>query len=183
MLFQRLGMAIGLRPIHFLSKCGAALCSIIIIMMVLSTMVDTFCRYCFNMPISGVIESNEVLFPVLVFFGLAYTQFKKGHIRVTFLLDHLGSVGKRRLEVLSLLLSALVAGAMGYRTWIAAMYSYGIQEEYWAVISNWTLYVWPAKIAVSVGLWMLVLQCLADLIETIRATGDEHSGDKENAHV
>lgn len=171
------------RLIRFISKCGAIVCSVIITIMVVITMVDTVCRYLLNSPIHGAIELNEVMFPAFVFLGLAYTQLDKGHIRVTFLLDHLGSSGRRSLELLAWLSSAFVAGTFGYRTWIAAMYSYAIQEEYWSVIKGMTLYVWPAKMAVSIGLWMLVLQCLADAIETFHTPNPGHGADKEISHV
>ncbi len=133
--------------------------------MVVTTMIDTFCRYVFNMPIPGVIEFNETMFPALVFLGLAYTQKEKGHILVTALLERLSSSTQRHLNYLALILATVVAAVIGVKTWEAAMYSHMIQEEYWAPIETFTLYIWPVRFAISLGFWVLALQCLADIAE------------------
>lgn len=165
----------ALSAARFLVKCGVVVCSSIIVIMVITTMLDTFCRAFLNNPIPGVIEFNETAFPILIFIGLAYTQREKGHIRVTFLLNRLSKKNQRNLDIFGLSVCTVVAGTLGYKTWQSAMYSISIKEEYWAVIENTTLYVWPTKMAVSIGLWMLVVQCLIDIIELVVKEDSEYS--------
>lgn len=152
-------------PSKILCNITVILCSCIVAVMVVTTIIDTFCRYVFNMPIPGVIEFNETMFPALVFLGLAYTQKEKGHIRVTALLERLGTSAQRNLNYLALILAIVVAVVIGVKTWEAAMYSHMIQEEYWAPIETFTLYIWPVRFAVSLGFWILAFQCLVDIAE------------------
>jgi len=60
----------------------------ILVMMMLLITVDVVLRYAFNRPIKGSYELIEFMLVMLVFFGLAYTQTKKGHISIDLLTSH-----------------------------------------------------------------------------------------------
>jgi TRAP-type C4-dicarboxylate transport system permease small subunit len=55
---------------------------VVMVSMMLLVAAEVFLRYFFNSPILGTTEIIEFMMVVLVFFGLAYTQTRKGHIGV-----------------------------------------------------------------------------------------------------
>jgi tripartite ATP-independent transporter DctM subunit len=72
---------------RFLDQIGRA----ILALMVLLITTDVILRYFFNRPIKGSYELIEFMMVTLVFFGLAFTQTKKGHISITLLTVKLSS--------------------------------------------------------------------------------------------
>ena len=62
---------------------------IVLAMMVLLITTDVFLRYFLNSPIKGSYELVEFMMVILVFFGLGYTQTKKGHISINLLTSKL----------------------------------------------------------------------------------------------
>jgi len=145
-----------------LTRIGGMIGLIIIAFMVLATMADVTMRYFFHRPIAGVIEYCGILLPVTVFLGLAATQQASGHIGVTLFLHRLSPQGRAIQEIINLLLCLAFALALASQTWKGAMYAYAIKEYRYGVIGQ-DIPVWWAKIAMSIGFWMLSLQYLLDI--------------------
>lgn len=59
----------------------------IIVMMMLFITVDVFLRYFFNSPLLGSYEITQFMLTLVVFFGLAHTQKRKGHLFIDLFLD------------------------------------------------------------------------------------------------
>lgn len=148
--------------ISFISRSGGTIGLLLIAFMVLSTMADVTMRYFFNRPLAGVIEYCGILLPVLVFLGLAATQQVSGHIGVTLFLNKYPPRGRAVQQTVNLFICLGFAIVLGIESWEGAMYSYSIKEYRHGVIGQ-DITIWWAKIAMSVGFWMLCLQYVIDI--------------------
>lgn len=150
-----------------LSRVGLVVSLAVLVVMLAGTAYDVFSRFVFDKPIVGVIEFSGSYLPAFTFLGLAMTQRLKGNINVTFGLELLSPRRRKVAEFLGILLSLLFAAAMAWQSSSGALHSFGLREYHWGVLaSGFTLWIWPAKVAVAVGLWML---CLEYVVEILRA--------------
>jgi TRAP-type C4-dicarboxylate transport system permease small subunit len=121
-------------------------------------------RKLFNQPVTGTLEITEAALVLIIFLGLAYTQRRRGHIRVTLVTRHLPQSARDLLYILVMLIGA---GLTAWYTWAAYTYairSYNINEMEWGVL---IFHVWPIKAAISVGWALLSVQFLLDAIRHI----------------
>ncbi|MBW1911806.1 MAG: TRAP transporter large permease subunit [Deltaproteobacteria bacterium] len=86
--------------------------SILVVMMLL-TVVDVFGRYFLNRPVLGAYELTQFMVVIVVFFGMAYTAMKRGHVSLDLLLEKFPNRVRGFIEtitnILSLSLFALIA--------------------------------------------------------------------------
>jgi TRAP-type C4-dicarboxylate transport system permease small subunit len=148
------------------SRAGVVVSVVVLVVMLAATGYDVFSRFLFDKPIAGVIEFGGAYLPAFTFLGLAMTQRLKGHIHVTFGLGLLSPRRRKVFELLGLLLSLLFVATMGWQSSSGALHAYRLGEYHWGVVGI-TILIWPAKVAVAVGLWMLCLEYAVDLLRTI----------------
>jgi len=151
-----------------LSRAGLMISMAVLLIMLGGTAYDVASRYLFNKPIVGVIEFSGAYLPAFTFLGLAMTQRLKGNINVTFGLQLMSPWRRKLAEFLGILLSLLFAGAIAWQSSAGALFSFEMQEYHWGVVGlGLTIWIWPAKVAVAVGLWMLCLEYVSELLRML----------------
>ena len=148
------------RTFAWLSKKAATLGGVLILVMMLAIVVDVSGRYLFNSPLLGGIELNRTLLVVVVFFGLAYTQLEDGHIRMDLLMVRVSPRLKLILEIFSLVIALSVYVYITYTTIPVTIRSI-LRGEYETGLIPFPM--WPARLFMSIGLFILTLQLVADL--------------------
>ncbi|MCB1741412.1 MAG: TRAP transporter small permease subunit [Gammaproteobacteria bacterium] len=118
-------------------------------------------RKLFNQPIQGSFEITEASLVLLVFLSLAYTQARRGHIRVTLLTRHLPMGVQHWLYVAMLGIAALFFAWCAYASFGYALQSYQVGEEEWGLVR---FPLWPVKVAIFVGVLLTAIQYLLDAI-------------------
>jgi len=118
-------------------------------------------RKLFNSPVPGSFEITEAALVLIIFFSLAYTQRKRGHIRVTLVTRRLPEGVRHFLFILAMLVGACLMAWFAYAAYTYADRSYQIQEKEWGVI---TFSVWPIKAAIAIGFALFSLQFLLDAL-------------------
>jgi TRAP-type transport system small permease protein len=121
-------------------------------------------RKLFNEPISGSLEITEAGLVLIIFLSMAYTQRKRGHIRVTLLTRHLPLNVRHALYIFILLVGAMLTAWYAYSAFTYAVRSHKIGEMEWGVI---TFVVWPIKSAIALGCGLFSLQFLLDAIRHV----------------
>jgi tripartite ATP-independent transporter DctM subunit len=86
---------------RWINNLGAA----VVFFMVLLTLSDVIMRYVFNSPILGAKEITEVLLITAVFFTIAHTYNKKGHVSVDVVTGKLGSKSSVILDFITTVLA------------------------------------------------------------------------------
>jgi C4-dicarboxylate transporter DctM subunit len=103
-----------------LNRLGA---SSSLIMVVLVT-AHVLSRDLFSRPLVGVVELEELMLVILVFLGMPYTQFKRGHIGVDFLVSRMAKRKQNILSCATSLLSLILFLAIAWQ-------SVSLSRVYW----------------------------------------------------
>ena len=118
-------------------------------------------RRFFNAPITGTLEITEVLMVFAILLPMAYTQMRRGHIRVTLITGMFPSRIRKYFFVFSLVVGCIFAAWATYASFNFFLRSYNINEHAWGSIR---IPIYPAKGAVALGMFLLSVQYFLDAI-------------------
>jgi TRAP-type C4-dicarboxylate transport system permease small subunit len=129
--------------------------------MMLLTTADAAGRYLLNRPILVAYElTTNYLMVVVVFLALPYAYRQGANIRVTFLVDRLGRRARLVVDHLVQLVSIVYGAALVYATFQQTRYVFRTGTTF-ATLDY--LPLWPAHLAVCVGLLVMSVMMLIDL--------------------
>jgi len=100
--------------IHFISCLIAGL-------MPLPIFVDVTLRFFFNRPMRGILEVEEFMLVLLVFFAIAYIQKNKQHIIIDVFVSRLSKESQLIIDTFNYLLSFILITMMSYQTILYAL--------------------------------------------------------------
>lgn len=123
--------------------------------------INAVSRKVLNAPIPGTTEATEALMPLLVMLPMAFTQFRRGHVRMTMVTEQLPDAVARSLQVVTLSIGALFMAWLTYASWTYAMQAYEVGETVWGVVR---FPIWPTKFCISIGAALLSFQYVLDVI-------------------
>ena len=149
----------------------ATVAVVLVFVMMLSITADVCLRFFANTPILGAVELNRMLLVLVIFFTLGYCQLRKQHINVELVLTLMPQRRKLLIETLEILLAFVVVGFFTYGSFLTACKS-TVEREYAMGVVSFP--IWPGRIAIAVGLFMLSMQYLADVITGFRSYLDGH---------
>lgn len=140
---------------------------------VLISAYEVVMRYAFAMPSTWIHETTTTLCAVAFALGGAWCMVRREHIRITFLSDRCGPLGRRVVEVLSLALGLFYLGGLAY----------GVGADAWGSLwrfdfqGRWTPELtpgppnWPlptiVKVALVIGTVLFALVCLMQLVRAL----------------
>ena len=121
----------------------------------------------FDWPVPGALEITESTMVLIVFGALAFTQEKRGHIRVEILHGYVSP----RLQALMDLVTHLVALAFFV---LLAWYSFGELSYSWEIgestMGTVRFPLYPARLLLSAGTVLLIAQLALDVVADARRT-------------
>ncbi|MEE8436324.1 MAG: TRAP transporter small permease [bacterium] len=123
------------RVTTWLARAAAAALAV----MMLLTFFDVIGRRVFNNPIVGTVEVTELLMGLLIFLGIGYTTFHRGHIRVDVVITYLPRRVQAVLEVIALAISIAFSAAMSRQLWLKAADTFQVGD----LTQIWGIPVWP----------------------------------------
>jgi len=138
----------------------ASISVVIIFIMMVSISADVALRFLADSPIVGVVELNRTLLVVVVFFTIGYAQVRKQHINVEFIINKLSRRRKTLIMVLNTTLALVVIALITYGA-IKTAYISTAEGEYEVGLLNYP--IWPGRIAMAVGLFVLCFQYISDI--------------------
>lgn len=109
-------------------------------------------------------EIAILLMVAMIFLGFAGAQADRANYSVELVT---GMMPPRSRAALAVLTTALACAAIALLAWYStrrAMVSFGQGEATYGVIA---FPVWPSRIVIAVGLWVLALQLFADVLATL----------------
>ncbi len=113
-----------------------------------------------GLPVPGTLEVTESTMVLIVFGALAYTQSRRGHIRVELLYNHVGPRAKSCMEAATHSLALVYFGLLGWQGFNELLYSWELREATMGAI-RFPLY--PARFLLFAGTVLLLLQLAVDL--------------------
>ena len=137
----------------------------LILVMVLVSAGNATVRYVFDRSSNAWLEIQWYLFSAVFLFGAGYTLLHNQHVRIDVITSHLSKRARAWIDILGTLFFLLpMAIAIMWLSWPVFLESYRIHEE----SSNaGGLIVWPARLMVPIGFFLLILQGLSELIKRI----------------
>jgi TRAP-type C4-dicarboxylate transport system permease small subunit len=147
-----------------ISRAGAAVGALLIVVVLAVTTVGVFSRYVLARPILGVDEGTGFLVVAIVMLGAAEALRRGDHIRIDLLLDVAGPRLRRMLELWSYAAVLLFAVLLFRTAWhtVTFSHSFGAYSDGYLALP-----LWIPQSALPVGAVLLGLQALAGLIRQL----------------
>lgn len=125
---------------------------------------STVARAVFGTPVNWALEMTQFLLSAYYLLGGAYAFQHGAHVRMDLFYDRLPLRGRAALDAITLLaviffLVVLLWGGLS-STQYAIQYG---QKNY----SAWSPVLWPVKVAMSLGIFLMLLQVIAQLFRDI----------------
>lgn len=146
--------------IHKLAYWVCAVGMFMAIPLMLITTADVISRSFFNKPIPGVLEMSEYMLSVIILLGAAYTQQVKGHVWVDFFTVKFSKRTQMVFQVITDVATLFIVSIV-----VCMGFSGAIEEK--AVSDMLRIPQWPFKMLVSVGGFLLWLEFVLDLIDSV----------------
>ena len=138
---------------------GVSAC-VLIMLLVTANVVSRF----LVKAIPGTLEMTQSLMVVTVAMLLAYTQARRGHVNIEFVVDRLPSGLQRALYIISLVLVLGFTVLLAWQGWNMGLVALDVKDA-----SSSPPYVpnYPAKLIFAIGLSLFCLQILMDIWQRI----------------
>ena len=122
-------------------------------------------RYAFNMSSNAWLEIQWYLFSAVFLFCAGYALLHNQHVRIDVLTSHLSKRARAWIDLLGTLLFLLpMAIAIMWMSWPVFVQAFEMHE----VSTNaGGLIIWPARLMVPVGFFLLSLQGISELIKRV----------------
>ena len=133
----------------------------LIIVIMLLTVVGVVARYFFNWPIPGEVDITEILMAGIVFLGLAFTLRVGGHVRVEFIINMFKGRNYHLIEFCTLLLALFLFVVIFISSFQFTLNSWVVGD----VTPELLLPVWPAKLCVTIGTFLICLRLIIRLVQ------------------
>lgn len=156
--------------VHGLTQALAFLAVFCIVAMLIAIVADVTRRTLAGESVPGVVELGEVAMVVIVFLGLGFAERRGAHVAMTLVVRKLAPRTAAIVNGLGLLLVVAVVGWMVWVTADRALESFAVQEYRFGLVR---VPVWPARIAIAVGLAVYFLELVFRLIDDVRAARGE----------
>lgn len=152
-------MALIGRLITRLTNLASSLGAACILLSIGHVTLDVTMRVIFGMPLSGTVLFVSVYYMVAIaFLAIAAVERHDAHISVEVVTSLLPRRPAAALQGLSLLLTAVVAGALALRTWQEAMVKFRVGA--FTMEAGDRIYTWPSYFILPVGFGLMLLVAL-----------------------
>jgi TRAP-type C4-dicarboxylate transport system permease small subunit len=147
-----------------ISTVAADLSAVGILLLMVATIVDVGLRIAGPWGVPGIVEYSEVVLVAIVFLGMGSAQRLGQHVATTVFTDRLPDRWERVCRVSSLALGLMLIGAMTYWSVVRAIGSVGVGEARFGVMH---VPIWPARIALALGLVLLSVEMARSLLRVL----------------
>lgn len=152
------------RIVDTINEWAGKAVGMLFIPLILIMTLEVVLRYFFNMPTIWVWDVSIQLMAAIATLGAGYTLLKKGHVIVDVLVDHFGPRTRARINLLTYLVFFISFCSLLYISAIKAKTSVITKELYTSI---WQPPLYPLRVAVVIGLLLLLLQGIANYIRDI----------------
>ncbi len=122
-------------------------------------------RYTFNFSSNAFLEIQWYLFSAIFLLGAGYTLLRNEHVRIDLIAGRLSRRGQAWIDIFGIIFFLLpMAVAIMYMSWPIFLLALHSNEQ----SSNaGGLTVWPVRLLVPIGFFLLVLQGISELIKRV----------------
>lgn len=155
------------RGIDRLNERVGWICDYLLISACLISAGNAFMRYAFSYSSNAYLEIQWYLFGAVVMLGASYTLKQNEHVRVDVVYGQLSDRGRLLVDLGGFIVFLLpVCLVMLYLSWPFFTRSYLSGE---VSMNAGGLILWPIKLALPLGFFLLLLQTLSEMIKRVAA--------------
>lgn len=150
-----------LNAVDAISKWSGYVTMFLVLVLALFMAIEAVARYVFNAPTLWATESTGLVFGIYIFLAGAYVLLVGGHVNMDAISSRLPLRRRAILAVLTSIFFFMFCGILlwkGIPTAIKAIVLYEHSQ------SAWGAPYWPARMAIPLGAFLILLQGLAKLI-------------------
>ena len=143
-------------------RIGKSIIWLILAMTIICT-VNALVRYAINYSSNSLLEIQWYIFSGVFLLGAGYTLMKNEHVRIDLVLNQFSKRGQAWIDIFGIVFFLMpMAIAIMWMSWPIFLLALSNNEH----SSNaGGLVVWPARLLVPVGFFLLVLQGISELIK------------------
>ncbi len=153
------------KQLEMISKYEGEWSSYLIYPLLFVVVYEVFMRYVFNAPTTWGFEATTFLYGLHYMFGLAYTDFHDGHVKVDVFTLYMPKKVQTILKIGTNLLFFMPV--MVCLTIWSFLFAYSSTKGLEVNPTSWAPPIWPLKILMAVCFFFLLLQGIANLINDI----------------
>lgn len=131
---------------------------------------EVFVRYVLNKPTSWSLEVAELMQVTLAYIVASYVLKEGGHVSMTVVIDRFAGKVRNWLLMVSSIISALACAPVIYLSWVTFQVSSSTGERSF----NTQIPVYPFKLLVCIGFFLLAIQFLAGAYRCYRLACGSH---------
>lgn len=151
-----------------ISEWSGRIVSVAVPVLIVTICYDVLRRYLFNSPTVWSFELSYMLGTAIIALGLPYVHYHSSHVRVDVVYSRLSARGKLILDIVLTIalffpLAVIWTRIFGANTWqsfVTGEISYD---------SMWYPHLWPFKLVVTIGFFLLLIQGAATFMRDILA--------------
>jgi TRAP-type mannitol/chloroaromatic compound transport system permease small subunit len=154
-----------LSMVDWISKWAGKATSWFTIIVVFIVIYEIVMRYIFHRPTIWASEAMIYLCAILYVIGGAWTLLEKRHVKIDFVYNRFSPRKRAVLDVFTFFFFALYMGMM---LWATSKYAWESIQLGEGSGSPWNPPVYPLKIALAAGVFLILLQGIASFIRDLR---------------
>lgn len=109
------------RGLHALIRVVLWVAELALGLAALTVIINVFGRYVFKTPLKGAVEIVQLLLVIIVYFSVAYTEVRKGHVTMDEVVGHFPRWIKLILTSIMYFAAGVFILIMGWQSWILAV--------------------------------------------------------------
>lgn len=143
-------------------RVGKALIWLVLVVTLIGA-ANALVRYAFNYSSNAFLEIQWYLFSAIFLLGAGYTLMRNEHVRIDLIVGRLSRRAQAWIDIFGILVFLLpMAVAVMYLSWPIFVLALQNNEQ----SSNaGGLVVWPVRLLVPIGFFLLVIQAISELIK------------------
>lgn len=145
------------RIVQGVSRLFSWISGVFILALMLLVVLEVVLRDLFETTLGGTIEVSEVVLAFLVFLGVAYAQQDDAHVQTDLVTSRLPPGAAAWIRAVGLVVAAIVLLVAAWATAGRGWDAFQTGESRFGLRS---VPVWPARLIIPVGLFLLALECL-----------------------
>lgn len=130
------------------------------LLIILIVVVDVAGRFLLNLPFHSGVELSELLLVILVFLGLAAAQQQRQNYSIDILTRHFPAWLQEIFEIAGYVACLLIVVTLAWPSSKQAIASFQRGEAGFGIVP---FPLWPARVILAVGLWLLAAQFICDI--------------------
>ena len=137
----------------------------LVLVVVLVSAATAIMRYTIHYSSNAFLEIQWYLFGVIFLFSSGYTLLRNEHVRIDLISSKFSKRGQVWIDIFGILFFLMpMAVVIMLLSWPVFMHAFESQE-----MSNSAggLIVWPARLMIPVGFFLLILQAISELIKRV----------------